>query len=61
MKRLVLALGVAVLAAAANAGSPRTALAEGSWEDVCCGTACGEQGDYCLGTGNKTCCKAEDE
>lgn len=58
MKRLILALTVAVLAAAANAATPTTALAEGNWEDVCCGTSCG-YADYCLGNGNKTCCKPE--
>ena len=60
MKRLVLALGIAVLAAGANAGTPTTAKADdGSWEVVCCGAACGELGDYCLGSGTRTCCRAE--
>lgn len=58
MKRLILALTVAVVAAVANAAVPQTAQASGNWEDVCCGASCG-YADYCLGNGTKTCCKEE--
>ncbi len=58
MKRLLLALGVVALSAAANALTPRRAAAEGSWEYVCCGSGC-EIGDVCAGTGNYICCKEE--
>jgi hypothetical protein len=60
MKRLLIALAVTAVGAIANATMPRTAAANpdptGSWQDVCCGESCGYK-DYCLGDGNKTCCK----
>lgn len=58
IKRLILALAVTTAAAAANAATPRTAVASGSWAYVCCGETC-EAGDVCGGSGTYTCCKAE--
>ncbi len=58
MKRRLAGLAFVAVAVVANATFPKTASATGSWEDVCCGTSCG-YADYCLGNGNKTCCKIE--
>ena len=63
MKRLIVALGVAVLAASANAVTPSTAQAVGGcadgrcWDEVCCGAAC--EIEYCNGNGRYACCKAD--
>lgn len=56
MKRLLAALAFVAIAAAANALTPQKATA-GSWEDVCCGASCIGGEDYCLGNGDRTCCK----
>ncbi len=57
-KRLILALSIATAAAAANAATPRRAVAEGLWGYVCCGSLC-ENGDKCSGDGTFSCCKPE--
>ena len=57
IKRLVLALSVATAAAAVNAATPRTAIADdGKWGYVCCGETC-PIGDACTSNGAYTCCK----
>ncbi|MDQ1352715.1 MAG: hypothetical protein QG657_3021 [Acidobacteriota bacterium] len=30
--------------------------ADGQYADVCCGPLCGCSGEYCIGSGNYTCC-----
>jgi hypothetical protein len=57
---LIAVTGVATLtmSAAEGGGGPSTdPYTGGSWEFVCCGSACDGGVDYCVGSGSYTCCK----
>ncbi len=60
MKQFLTGLCFALLLAASGvllAPAPVQAVESGSWDQVCCGSMCQGGVDYCLGNGNRTCCK----
>lgn len=62
MRVLKAVLSVAGVIAMAMAAVPflsgnATELHAGSWKEVCCGSMCTGGVDYCIDTGERTCCK----
>jgi hypothetical protein len=62
MRRVMMALAVLALVSVARAAfPPETQASMGSWKEVCCGSLCTGGQDYCIGSGDKTCCKDAEE
>jgi hypothetical protein len=59
MRKTLTAAAVLAVGLLARAMMPATAQADyGRWAAVCCGSQCWPDGkDYCLGTGQYSCCK----
>ena len=62
MRKILTSISVFSIALMARAAVPATAQAsadpgDGVWKEVCCGSLCQGGTDYCIGVGERTCCK----